>query len=484
LPPRVRPIAIALLALPVLYALYFHALTGVGMIDPDEPRYASIGREMAQSGDWITPRLWGNEWFEKPPLLYWLIGLGNKLALPGELAHRLPIAVLSLTFAIFFYWRVRELFGELPARFATAVLATSAGWIAYSHFSVTDLPLSVCFGAAMLLFLEWRSGGESWLLWLAGVCLGLAVLAKGLVPLCLALPALWFARDRWRELWKPLLAAAVIALPWYLLCYAANGWLFIDVLFVRQHFGRFADESLKHGQPFWFYLPVLIGFVFPWSPALALIFRRDSFRDVRRQAVVAWAVWTVVFFSLFLNKLPGYILPALPAVSILIGLALAEVEKAYLALIAGAVLLGLVPLVADVLPIALADGLSHADLSQLPWKYLIIGAVFAALIFRHEYSTSRAAAIGLLAIGSVAGIAYLKREAFPRLEDQVSARKLWRGIAPRRNEICMGNMERRWRYGLNYYAVKPLPDCLVEDRPFILEQRGGDRPLPWIQHQP
>ena len=118
------------LALPVLYALYFHELAGVGMIDPDEPRYASIGREMAASGDWITPRLWGNEWFEKPALLYWMVAVGTRLGLRGELAARLPIAAMSLGFAVFFYFRTRRLFGELPARFATVVLATSAGWVA------------------------------------------------------------------------------------------------------------------------------------------------------------------------------------------------------------------------------------------------------------------------------------------------------------------------------------------------------------------
>ena len=469
-----------LLALPVIYALYFHGLTGVGMVDPDEPRYASIGRQMAQSGDWITPRLWGNEWFEKPALLYWMIAVGNKLGLPGELAPRLPVALLSLAFAIFFYFRVRKLFGELPARFATLILATSAGWVAYSHFAVTDLPLAVCFGAGMLLFLEWLSGGEPWLIWLAGACLGLAVLAKGLVPLVLALPALWFARDRLNEMWKPVLAATVVALPWYSACYAANGWLFIDVFFIRHHFSRFTDDTLKHAQPFWYYVPVLIAALFPWSPALLLAIRRDSLQDVRRQYVVAWLLWTLLFFSLATNKLPGYLLPLLPAAAILTGLALAEVEKAYLALIGGALLLGLVPMVAEVLPIALAEGLSHADLSQLPWRYMAIGVVFAGLIFRHEYSTSRAAAVALLAVGSVAGIAYLKREAFPRLEQQVSARPLSRGIAARRAEICMGNMERRWRYGLNFYAVKPLPDCFVAPRPIVMEQRGEDRPRPWL----
>lgn len=436
---------------------------------------------MATSGDWITPRLWGVEWFEKPALLYWLIALGTKAGFPMELAGRLPVALVSLGFAVFFYWRSRRLFGEMVARYATAVLATSAGWIAYSHFAVTDLPLSVCFGATMLLFLEWLKGGSQRLLWAAGVCWGLAILAKGLVPIALALPVVWFARHRWPELWKPALAAAVVALPWYVACYAANGWVFLDVFIVRQHFGRFANEGLKHGQPFWFYVPVLFGLLFPWSPALFAAMRQDSVKDVSRQYLVAWLLWTLVFFSLFLNKLPGYILPLLPAAALLIALALDEVNRAYFALIAGAALLGLLPLLPDALPVALADGFTHIPFAQLPWRYVLVGVAGAVFVFRHEYSTSRMAAVLLLAVGMVAGVAYLKREAFPKLEEQISARRLWRGIAPRRSEICMGNMERRWRYGLNYYAVKPLPDCLVADKPVMLEQRGGDRPLPWIK---
>ena len=478
---RLRSLLILLFALPVIYALYFHALDGVGMIDPDEPRYASIGREMAKSGDWITPRLWGNEWFEKPALLYWMIAIGHKLGLPGELAARLPVALLSLAFAIFFYFRVRKIFGELPARFATLVLTTSAGWVAYSHFAVTDLPLAVCFGAAMLLYLEWLNGGDKYLAYAAGACLGLAVLAKGLVPLVLALPVLWFARERKSELWKPVLAMLIVALPWYVACYAQNGWLFIDVFIIRHHFSRFADDTLKHVQPFWYYLPVLIAALFPWSLALLMAIRRDSIKDVRRQYIAAWLFFALVFFSLATNKLPGYLLPLLPAAAILIGLALAEVERAYLALIGGALLLGLVPMVAEVLPVALSEGLSHARFADLSWRYLAIGAIGGALVFRHEYATSRTAAVGLLAIGSVAGIAFLKREAFPNLEQRVSARPLWRGLEKRRAEICMGNMDRHWRYGLNYYAVKPLPDCLLTPKPIILEQRGEDRPRPWIQ---
>src|SRR5688572_29331390 len=94
-----------LLAAPVLLLLYFYGLAGVGMLGPDEPRYAAIGREMARTGDWVTPRLWGQAWFEKPALLYWLVGFGNLVGLDADLAPRLPIAVLSVGFLLFFFLR-------------------------------------------------------------------------------------------------------------------------------------------------------------------------------------------------------------------------------------------------------------------------------------------------------------------------------------------------------------------------------------------
>src|ERR1700740_2719460 len=103
------------------------------MLGPDEPRYASIGRAMAASGDWITPRLWGEAWFEKPALLYWMTGAGFRLGLGDDLAPRLPVALLSVAFLVFFYWALRREFGGRPALAATIILATSAGWLAFSY---------------------------------------------------------------------------------------------------------------------------------------------------------------------------------------------------------------------------------------------------------------------------------------------------------------------------------------------------------------
>src|SRR5438034_2300035 len=124
--PMSRPMPRVLLTLPVVFLLYFFNLTSVGLLGPDEPRYASIAREMARSGDWITPRLWGDPWFEKPALLYWMTGAAFKLGLSEDAAPRVPVAILSVAFLALFFVLLRRQFGERPAMFATAMLVTSA----------------------------------------------------------------------------------------------------------------------------------------------------------------------------------------------------------------------------------------------------------------------------------------------------------------------------------------------------------------------
>jgi 4-amino-4-deoxy-L-arabinose transferase-like glycosyltransferase len=111
--------------------LYFNGLTATGLLGPDEPRYAAIGREMARSGDWVTPRLWGEPWFEKPALLYWMDALGYRAGLDPDLAPRMGVALAGTAFLVFFYLLLKREFGEQAAFFATLILGTSPGWMAY-----------------------------------------------------------------------------------------------------------------------------------------------------------------------------------------------------------------------------------------------------------------------------------------------------------------------------------------------------------------
>ncbi len=267
---QARRVALAA-AIALAGALYLADLTGMGLVGPDEPRYAAIGRAMAGSGDWITPRLWGQPWFEKPVLLYWMTASAFRLGMGPDLAPRLPVALLSLAFLAFFWWRLRSEWDTRVAFCSTAMLATSAGWLTYSHIAVTDLPLSVFFCAAVLLSIPWLARQERAGLTAAAACLGLAALAKGLVPLVLFLPLFAFG---WRRLgdWLrpgPLLAFSICALPWYILCLMRNGSDFPRVLFVQQTFGRFASAALQHVQPPWFYIPISLLLLYPWFPILS-----------------------------------------------------------------------------------------------------------------------------------------------------------------------------------------------------------------------
>ena len=466
----------ALVALILLYLLYCFRLDGTGLGGPDEPRYAAIGREMARSGDWITPRLQSQPWFEKPALLYWMTGAGFRVGLNDDLAPRLPVALLSVLFLAFFYWSMRREFGIKPAWFATAILATSAGWLGFSYVAVTDLPMSVFFSAAMLLGMAWlRTGRRQWLV-AAAASLGLAVLAKSLVPLILAIPFAWLARRKWREMlsFPPILAFVAVALPWHVLCYLANGSGFLRTLIWEHQIGRFLSPALQHVQPVWFYVPVLAAAVFPWTPLAALLFRRDLYSDQRRLFLLLWLACGFVFFSASRNKLPGYILPLLPAVAALMGLALAEAGSRaarWMLAITVALLFLIVPL-GSILPQALAVGLSSAPLPALSVTWLIPLAL-APLVWLLESRGYRSTAVFLTAAAVAAAVVYLKLAALPAIDTAWSARRLWRVIANSPAAVCVEDIPRNWRYGLNYYSVAPLSDCDREPRPLHVTQAQG-----------
>jgi 4-amino-4-deoxy-L-arabinose transferase-like glycosyltransferase len=465
-----------LVAPPLAYFLYFYGIGGVGLLGPDEPRYASIARAMASSGDWITPRLWGRPWFEKPALLYWIQGAAFRLGLDTEFAARLPVALLAVSFLAFYWWILRREFGGLAASFATAILGTSGGWIVLSQVGTTDLPLAAAFSAAMLLCLPWVAKRETRWLPLASALLGLAVLAKGLVPLVLAVP-LSARRSALRDWTRPraVVPFLAVALPWYLLCYLRNGREFLVSFFWQHHFERFTSTALLHVQPWWFYLPVMAGLLLPWTPLVPLAARRGLYRDPRCRFLLAWALFGLVFFSAAANKLPGYLLPLLPAVAALMAIALAESRRSAPWLAACAVLLLVFPIARPMLAAAVETGLSHAPRPAFHWTWLLPLAL-GALVWMLDRRGRRLAAVLSIAAGATAGTAYLKSAAMTQLDRSDSARALWREIAPRAPEICVDGIERSWRYGLNYYSVVPLPDCTAAPKPLRLRQVGGRRP--------
>jgi 4-amino-4-deoxy-L-arabinose transferase-like glycosyltransferase len=466
------------LALPLAFFLYFFRLGGAGLVGPDEPRYAWVGRAMAQSGDWITPRLWGQPWFEKPALLYWMIGAGFRVGLGPDLAPRLPIALLGTAFLAFYWWMLRREFGCRAAWFATLILGSSVAWLGFSQAGVTDLPLTVTFSAAMLLALPWMGKRDARFLPAASAMLGLAVLAKGLVPLALAAPLV--LRIRWiRDLLRPrvLLPFFAVAMPWYVLCYLRNGPAFLSEFFLRQHFSRFVSSELQHVRPWWFYLVVLPALMLPWTPMLLLgIQRRAWYREPRRQFLLAWVVFGMVLFSASTNKLPGYVLPLLPAVAALAALALDELPDARPWLTASAALVIVFPIATPFLPAAVANEWSAAPHPAFDWTWLA-PAIPIAAAWMLESRGRRLAAMVTVTVAIAVGFTYLKVRSRPEMERIATARALAEEVARHPGEVCVDEIKRDWQYGLRYYLGARLPSCQANPLALRIVQTTGKPPV-------
>jgi len=430
----------------------------MGLYGPDEPRYASIGREMSLSGDYVTPRLWGKGWFEKPALLYWMIAAGFRAGLSSDLAPRVPVALFSVAFLIAFFYLVRREFGMTVAACSTMMLATSGMWIAYSELGVTDIPMSAAFGLALLFTLSWLRSGDGRYLSGTAAALGLAFLAKSGPPLVLALPALWFGRDKWRDLFRPrpLLLFLLIAAPWYITCALRNGPAFLQVLFVQQQFHRLTSPALQHVQPWWFYFKWLPLALFPWTPVLALLMRRDLYADKRIQFLMVTVAWGLLFFSLSPNKLPGYILPLLPALVIAAAVALDNARALGRVTIAlSALACCAFPPLIRMMPAWMSRDPANIGLANV-WLTVAALAVTAAVLLMRN----RVASVALIGLLAATGYLWTKVRTFPLVDSLATARPVARELKAARVPACVKqDVPRDLRYGLNYYTETPLPDC-------------------------
>ena len=319
-----EPLTLLLLA-GACYVFFFHGLSNIGLLGPDEPRYAAVAREMYQTGDYITPRLHGIPWFEKPVLYYWGAALVFGILGVGEFASRLPSALAATASVFAIYFVCRKLWGRATAVFASLILGSCAGYLAFARAASTDMVLTACLTLALLSFLMGYNGREPerrWWFLAFYAFIGLGVLAKG--PVAILLPALSLfgylvfrgKHDEWKE-WHPLYALMVLAVaaPWFVAVIRANGFEFVQVFFINQNFERFTSTVHGHQRPFYFYLPVLLMLTFPWTFMLVPALRRAFDRNDR---VLVWfAIVPIVFFSVAGSKLPGYILPSIPPIVML-----------------------------------------------------------------------------------------------------------------------------------------------------------------------
>jgi dolichol-phosphate mannosyltransferase len=314
--------------------LLFHNLS-YPLMEPDEGRYAEISREMAASGDWIVPTLNHQPYLDKPPLVYWLVAGALKLLGNEEWVARLvPALATFLTIFVIFGFG-RRIVGNRAAFLAAFAFTIMAGVVLCGRALLLDSVLTLFVVLALFTAYEAGSGRRlKWAWWLtSGFFCGLGILVKGPVALVLVAPPVmacsWLDRRRTRpglKHWAAyLVLLGVVAGPWFVaVCLRCPQFAYHFL--VDHHLFRFFTGEY-HSNPVWYYLPVLFLGCSPFSfllfPLARFLFLRNREARCLRQPgmgfFLLWVLWCVAFFSLSAGKLPPYILPALPALALLVG---------------------------------------------------------------------------------------------------------------------------------------------------------------------
>jgi 4-amino-4-deoxy-L-arabinose transferase-like glycosyltransferase len=503
--PQIR---IRVLLVAVCAFLFFYGLGAFGLLGADEPRYAQIAREMLARRDWVTPTLNGHAWLEKPVLYYWQAMLVFSLAgVTGQTA-RIPAAIDAsvLVAAIYFFLRRFRPGCELDG---AIVAASSAGMIGFARAAATDMPLASTFSIALLAwyaFYESDKANTRTRVYLAifYAFLALGTLAKGPVaPAFAAITIIAFAglRHDWtairRSLWIPAIAIyCAITLPWYIAVQIRNPQFFR--FFILEHnLGRFSQDIYHHRQPFWFYVPIFLVAMMPWSLLLLLALAErvsaiwsagiENLRDPKNAwplFLLLWMLVPIVFFSASQSKLPGYILPAVPAAALLVTQYLASIRSAddlrvdhlqaqrnkklklYVAVMQG--------MICGVLIMAAFEAPSFLLYHRFVLgKTAMIGAAVAAF-FAIGIITAllRRSGIRLLTrvtlVGVVVSVAVVIRTAAPIIDATQSARPVAETIRSFSQEpvpLAIYRINRVLQYGLEFYLNRPAQVYDIGDVP-------------------
>jgi 4-amino-4-deoxy-L-arabinose transferase-like glycosyltransferase len=314
---------------------FFLGLGRPAISDSDEAFYAEAAREMVEGGDWLTPHFNYEERWQKPILYYWLTAATYAAFGASEWAARWWSAFSGLGLVLLTWSAARRLTERDDAAWlAGAIAATCYGYFAMARLALPDLPLTFFMTLAI-----WSALTERWLM--AGAAAGLGLLMKG--PVALVIPALVLVPIWWRERvfaagtpaltgprGKPIalagLVCAAVALPWYAAMTLEHGTAYLQSFFVGDNLERFATDRFNEPRALWFYLPIVLGGMMPWSIYLVALPWRSLSRVAQRRRrltgaewrLLLWAVVPLLFFTISIGKQPRYILPVLPPLAILL----------------------------------------------------------------------------------------------------------------------------------------------------------------------
>ena len=345
--------------------IFILGLGNTGLVDETPPLFAAAARAMSESGDWITPKVNGMFRFDKPPLIYWLMGFFYSLPKNeiwdsfGTLSARLPSALASLFLMLMigdtlFCWPQKSDRQFLTPIVASLGFALSPLIIIWSRTAVSDALLTGTLGISLLLFWRRMASENNDQCISAWVFLGFAILVKGPVAFVLALltiTSFLFCQKNWETLLskinpkKGFLITTLISIPWYILELLKEGKPFWDNFFGYHNFQRYTSVVNNHAEPFWFFLYIMILASLPFTPFLYHgIFKtfKDFFKSSKESCNVTetlytyslcWLTSVLIFFSLSATKLPSYWLPAIPAAALLTSnsfISLKNINKSYL----------------------------------------------------------------------------------------------------------------------------------------------------------
>lgn len=304
----------------------------IPLLDPDEPVYGETAKEMLATGDWISPRIYGEFWYDKPPLFYWLEAISFSIFGVSTWAARLPSVLLGALTPCYLFLSSRRFLGERAALRAGFICATSLEIIVLARSSVTDMLLCLTLTVALMSFLRKEYAA-------AYIACGLALLTKG--PVGFGFPALivglWLIFSRQFDIkhimglkwyWGiPL--ACLVGLPWYIEMGMLHGDAFIDTFLGYHNITRFVAPEHAGQNHYWLYIVVVLAGFYPWSGTLPGLLK--SFREWRKDKVmlyfIVWALFIFLFFSVSSTQLFSYILPMVPPLAILSSAYLARIEE-------------------------------------------------------------------------------------------------------------------------------------------------------------